>query len=241
MFSAWTRESGVSRRPRTSRRRSFRQTSAARCRRPRDVPCAIAASVPAEHGRTAIPRVRNEPEEIGASTALSAWRTTFARVARVEARGVDERFDGRDARVDLVARHEERARRDDDVKARRRPGEAAEERAARGGRGARRSRPKMPRMRWGAGFPPRVLSLPRIVLRRQIRGSVSPVTPRSCGVGKDLAGWESVRRADGSLTGARCRSRRGAHLLLEEFPGHERLARIARTGHGPVRCVRARR
>jgi len=44
------------------------------------MPCATDPSVPDEHGRTAIPRVTNEPDEIGASMAPSPWRTTFARV-----------------------------------------------------------------------------------------------------------------------------------------------------------------
>ena len=54
----------------TSRRRSFKTTSAARVRRLLATPLAISASVRAEHGATIIPMVRNEPLAMGAPMSV---------------------------------------------------------------------------------------------------------------------------------------------------------------------------
>ena len=69
MFSRWIALSGVSRGTRISVRRSLSATSAARSTSERDVPTAIAESVPIEHGQITIPAVRAEPDA-GARAAI---------------------------------------------------------------------------------------------------------------------------------------------------------------------------
>ncbi len=66
MLSRWIADSGVSRGTRTSGRRSFSITSAARSIRLSASPCAIAPSVPMLHGHTAIASAGLEPDAIGA-------------------------------------------------------------------------------------------------------------------------------------------------------------------------------
>ena len=71
MFSRWMSLSGISRTARTSRRRSFRTTSAARWTRFSQWPCATAASVRTLHGTMTMPSVRNEPLETAAPWSFS--------------------------------------------------------------------------------------------------------------------------------------------------------------------------
>ena len=66
MFSRWISWSGASRTPRTSRRRSFKTTSAARVTSVSPMPCEISASVFTLQGSTIMPIVTNEPLEIAA-------------------------------------------------------------------------------------------------------------------------------------------------------------------------------
>ena len=70
MFLIWPACSGVSRNSSTSRRRSFKHTSAARVSRLLVTPVAISASVRAEQGATTIPMVRNEPLAMAAPTSV---------------------------------------------------------------------------------------------------------------------------------------------------------------------------
>ena len=87
----------------TSRRRSLRQTSAARATRSVVLPVAIAARLRIEHGTTTIPRVRNEPDEIEAARSS----------AGVHDVGELLEHHRRDAHLGFDAEH--RARRDDQV------------------------------------------------------------------------------------------------------------------------------
>ena len=72
MFSRWITLRGDSRVTSTSRRRSFRVTSAARVRRLSENPPAIEASVFIEQGTTAMPKVLKEPPEMGAARSSSS-------------------------------------------------------------------------------------------------------------------------------------------------------------------------
>ena len=76
MARAWTSESGASRRQSTSRRRSFRHTSAARTIRLSLALFAIADSVRIEHGATTMPSVRKVPLAGPAATLRSSWQTS---------------------------------------------------------------------------------------------------------------------------------------------------------------------
>lgn len=66
MLRMWMRLNGVSRGTTTSLRRSLRHTSTARVSRSVTVPVAMVAKVFIEHGTTAMPMVRNDPDEIAA-------------------------------------------------------------------------------------------------------------------------------------------------------------------------------
>ena len=80
MFRRWIRLSGVSRVTSTNRRRSLRQTSAARGSSSLVLPVAMDANVRMEHGMTTMPIVRNEPDEIDAARSSGSC-TTSARAA----------------------------------------------------------------------------------------------------------------------------------------------------------------
>jgi len=58
---------------RTSRRRSLRVTSAARLSSVDVAPLAISPALLTEQGATIMPRVLNEPEEIGAARSPMPW------------------------------------------------------------------------------------------------------------------------------------------------------------------------
>ena len=72
MLLMWPACSGVSRNIRTTRRRSFRQTSAARATRLDVTPVAISLKVRTEQGATIMPIVWNEPLEIAAAMSPGA-------------------------------------------------------------------------------------------------------------------------------------------------------------------------
>jgi hypothetical protein len=57
---------------RTSGRRSFKVTSAARVSKLEVVPCAISDMLRIEHGAMIMPRVLNEPEASGAAMSAAA-------------------------------------------------------------------------------------------------------------------------------------------------------------------------
>ena len=73
MVRRWPVCSGVSRTISTSRRCSFRVTSAARVSSVVVTPEAISDIDRIEHGATTMPMVRNEPLEIGAAISSMAW------------------------------------------------------------------------------------------------------------------------------------------------------------------------
>jgi len=73
MLLMWPACSGVSRNISTTRRRSLRQTSAARETRPDVTPVAISLRVRTEHGATIMPMVWNDPLDIAAAMSLGAW------------------------------------------------------------------------------------------------------------------------------------------------------------------------
>ena len=80
--------SGVSRSSRTSRRRSFNVTSAARVRRLAVTPVATSDIVRTEQGATIMPRVRNEPLLIDAPRSPTGWQTVASRLTSAGLRSV---------------------------------------------------------------------------------------------------------------------------------------------------------
>jgi len=76
MFSRWMSDSGVSRGTRMSGRRSLSATSAARSTRLRDVPAAMEAMVPMEHGQTTIPADGADPEAGVAPRSSESYSST---------------------------------------------------------------------------------------------------------------------------------------------------------------------
>lgn len=73
ILSKWARFSGVSRTISTSRRLSFKTTSAARVKRLSPKPCATEASVRIEQGATSIPSVLNVPLAMHAPILPIGW------------------------------------------------------------------------------------------------------------------------------------------------------------------------
>ncbi|MQY22648.1 hypothetical protein NRB20_57660 [Nocardia sp. RB20] len=70
MLRSWIRLKGASRTISTRRRRSLSTTSAARDSRVELTPLAISPTERMEAGAISMPRVRNDPEDIGAPTSL---------------------------------------------------------------------------------------------------------------------------------------------------------------------------